>query len=225
MKHSGFESSMTDLMISLVVLFLLIISAVALQMKYAQKKPISRVEEIMKTLKRELDQKTQELQIPGLVIEKAPDDNLAFIVIVPEKNLKFEYNKFELNDENKIFLSNIMPIIVSVTIKHQEYIDFIKIEGYTDQSGGMDGMGNILLSQNRALSVLNYTLQGVLMGDNRTFLLDKTSVSGYGSLHLAQTDSESRRVIIKVRVKSLELNEEFKNKLNRSDLKVSVNDK
>ena len=103
-----------------------------------------------------------------------------------------------------------MPDIIDVLRIHESDIDFIKLEGYTDKSGGDQGMGNIILSQSRALSVLNYSLQYVFpdsTNPDRFFLLEKASINGYGSLtkYLKTTDEQSRRVVIKVRVKSAEL--------------------
>jgi outer membrane protein OmpA-like peptidoglycan-associated protein len=210
-----FESSMTDLMISLVVIFLLVIAFIVLQFNKAQKAPMQKIDTLVNILKTELDAKTKSLHIPGLLIEKKQDDPLGLEIQVAESNLKFNYNSAELNSQNKQFLMAIMPSIVDVLRKHESDIDFIKVEGYTDQSGGNSGMGNIILSQNRALSVLNYSLQNIFMtanDPNRIFLLDKASISGYGSLnkYLLKTDEQSRRVVIKVRVKSLELYKKVK---------------
>ena len=214
MSKNNFESSMTDLMISLVVIFLLVIAVIVLQFNKAQKAPMQKIDSLVNILKKELDAKTKSLNVPGLVIEKEKSDPLGLEIQVAESNLKFDYNNAELNPINKQFLSAIMPRIVEVLRNHESDIDFIKVEGYTDQSGGQ-GMGNILLSQNRALSVLNYSLQYVFPNPNdpnRFFLLDKASISGYGSLqkYLLATDQQSRRVVIKVRVKSLELYSKFK---------------
>lgn len=210
MSKNTFDSSMTDLMISLVVIFLLVIAVLVLQFTQAQKAPMKKVDSLITTLKNELDVKTKKFKIPGLVIEKEKDDPLALEIQVAENNLKFDYNSAVLNANNKNFLSLIMPSVIGVLRNHENDIDFIKIEGYTDQQGGSQGMGNINLSQNRALSVLNYSLQYIFNkpdDQNRSFLIDKASISGYGSLkqYLMPTDSQSRRVIIKVRVKSAEL--------------------
>ena len=216
MSKNSFDSSMTDLMISLVVIFLLVIAVLVLQFTQAQKAPMKKVDLLITTLKNELDAKTNKLKIPGLIIEKEKDDPLALEIQVAENNLKFDYNSAVLNVNNKIFLSAIMPSIIEVLLKHQSDIDFIKIAGYTDQQGGDQGMGNIILSQDRALSVLNYSLQYIFNASNnqgRFFLIDKASISGYGSLkqYLRATDDQSRRVVIKVRVKSAELYQQIEN--------------
>jgi outer membrane protein OmpA-like peptidoglycan-associated protein len=215
MSKNTFDSSMTDLMISLVILFLLIIAVVIMQFSEVKTAPVKKRNALIEELRIELNAKTKELHIPGLVIEKVQDDPLALEIRVSESDLKFDFNSDKLNNNNKVFISEIMPVLVNVLKRHESEIDFVTIAGYTDKNGGNNGMGNILLSQSRALAVLNYSLANVFNtpdDTNRLFLIDKASIRGYGSLnkYLLTTDELSRRVVIKVRIKSLDLYNEIK---------------
>jgi outer membrane protein OmpA-like peptidoglycan-associated protein len=215
-KKQNFESSMTDLMISLVVIFLLVITAVILKLNDAKKDREEKVVIIIKTLQEELNNKTHQLNIPGLKVEHDTEDPLSLDIEVAESNLKFDFNKFELNAQNKQFLSQVMPIILEVLLKYRNDIDMVKISGYTDKVGGTAGMGNIILSQARALAVLNYSLKDTFSGESnpaRDFLIDKTSISGFGSgaKYLKGTDEASRRTVIKIKVKSFEMYNVAKN--------------
>lgn len=209
-KKHNFESSMTDLMISLVVIFLLVIVAIALNLREIQDAPEKKVSVIVEALQKELNLKTTELHIPGLKVGRDSDDPLSLEIEVSESNLKFEFNRYDLNQSNKIFLVQIMPVVLSVLIAHESDIDLIKISGFTDKVGGNSGMSNIILSQNRALSVLNYTLKDVFAAESdvrRNFLIDKASISGFGSIskYLKSTDEASRRTVIKIKLKSFEM--------------------
>lgn len=212
----NFESSMTDLMISLVVIFLLVIAAIILKLNDVKQEREQKVVIIIKALQEELNNKTHELNIPGLKVERDADDPLSLDIEVAESNLKFDFNKFELNPQNKQFLSQVMPIILDVLLNYQNDIDLIKISGYTDKVGGNAGMGNIILSQDRALSVLNYSLKEIFSGESspeRSFLIDRASISGFGSTakYLKATDESSRRTVIKIKVKSFEMYNVIKN--------------
>jgi outer membrane protein OmpA-like peptidoglycan-associated protein len=216
-KKQNFESSMTDLMISLVIIFLLLIAAIVLKLNNIKKEREERVVIIIKTLQDELNNKTHILNIPGLKVERDPQDPLSLDIEMAESNLKFDFDSYELNEQNKQFLSQIMPVIVQSLLKYENDIDSIKISGYTDKVGGESGMGNIILSQSRALSVLNYSLKDIFSDkddERRNFLIDKASISGLGSMekYLQNTDEASRRTVIKIKIKSFETANKLTNK-------------
>lgn len=206
-KSSPFESSMTDLMISLALIFMLLLASVMLQI---QKQEETDKQKSGKTVADLVSELTEKLKYFKVETKKDANDPLSLIIVVGENDntLKFNTGEWLLDKNDKKFINKIIPAIMGVVYSNQykNSIDSIRIEGYTDEDG--KDWDNLLLSQQRALSVLNHsTKENVLNDENmRNFLIEKVSVLGRGEIkkYLQETKKKSRRVEIKIKVKTQE---------------------
>lgn len=206
-KSSPFESSMTDLMISLALIFMLLLASVMLQI---QKQEESDKLKSGKTVDVLVDELTEKLKHFKVETKKDLNDPLSLIIVVGENDdtLKFNTREWQLDENDKRFINKIIPAIMGVvySTQYRNSIDSIRIEGYTDEDG--NDWDNLLLSQQRALSVLNHsTRENVLSNPKmRNFLVEKASVLGRGEIkkYLQETKKKSRRVEIKIKVKTQE---------------------
>ncbi len=123
-----------------------------------------------------------------------------------KSNVLFDKGSFELKEEAKSSLKEIFEKYISALMSNQAikpYIDKIVIEGHTDSDGGY--LYNLRLSQNRALSVMNYlltlpiakkyNLQPLLEASGRAYM-DRIMVNG------VEDKNASRRIEIKFRLKN-----------------------
>ena len=214
MSYNNYETSMTDLMISLALIFMLLLAGVMCKLN-------NQANELKDTKKNLVSKLADELKQSGNVdVEEDKRDPLALIIVLGEsaETLKFERGEYTLSNQDKQFLNKLMPKIFRVIYDDDEYrkiIDSIKIEGYTDNDPykGNNNYSNVELSQARALEVFNYTRKYVLKdnAEHRTFFIDKTSINGKGDIpQYLQKNSDgtccnkekSRRVEIKIKIKS-----------------------
>lgn len=200
-----FASTLTDLMTSLAVIFILLLVVFLKQAHDHSKKAKDAVREQLQAL---LEQKS-------LALKQDPEDPLSLAVMVGESQLRFPVGGFSLSSEGAEFIEhffkNFSQKICGSTLK--EKVDSIIIEGHTDQSGEKtpDGVRrNIILSQKRSYAVLERALRSA-QDDPPTYecLLKLASASGRGSRSPVLVDNEynsdlSRRVEIKIRVRSAE---------------------
>ena len=70
-----------------------------------------------------------------------------------DANVMFDYNEFELTDEGRVALYEVLPIYCKVLLSDQyrPYLAEIVIDGYTDPTGGYSY--NLELSQQRSMAV------------------------------------------------------------------------
>lgn len=222
-NKNDFLTSMTDLMISLVLIFMLLLASTMLKLN-------DQTNESNKTrqkLKEELSRVLKENFDKDLDVQNVPTDPLSIKIILgeSENTLKFERGSYNLNNKDKAFLDKLMPEILN-TLNKPEYkneIDTIKIEGYTDNDkyiGKNVNYSNVELSQDRALVVFNYTRKHSLNNQKslKEFFIDKTSINGKGDIpeylicknekndcknNPNNVDKQkSRRVEIKIKIKS-----------------------
>ena len=144
------ESSMTDLMTSLAVVFIMLMLALT---QNNARGSITKIEEISKKINKEL--KNDDL---SCVIKK--DDPLACTIEVKEDKLKFLTASDSCNQDcekflNQIFINRVIEILMG-NEKYRDYIQGVYIEGFTDDIG--DDNNNLDLSQNRSLSIGTYIL-------------------------------------------------------------------
>lgn len=235
-NKNDFLTSMTDLMISLVLIFMLLLASTMLKLN-------NQTDELntkKNVLKEELSNILKENFDKDLDIEDVPEDPLSIRIILgeSENTLKFERGSYNLNNNDKAFLDKLMPQILNIlnNEKYENNIDTIKIEGYTDNDqyiGKNINYTNVELSQDRALAVFNYTRLHSLNNQKvlKEFFIDKTSINGKGDIpkylkckkntndcdkNLNNVDkAKSRRVEIKIKLKS---NDEIKlKKMNKND--------
>ena len=228
----GLHSSLTDLMTSLAVIFILLLVA---SHNNKQKQLNVRQEQLDDTRSRfeaaqhELHQAQQHTHTTrqnilvalqqtldvfaaqGVRAEADPRDPLGLLVLVPEGLLEFAVNRDTIPPGGIAFLRRFTPKLASTICSetfHGE-LSTIVIEGHTDSSGS-DAI-NLPLSQARSLAVVQESLT-VLNSEPalRTCFLTFLAASGRGSSEPfldasgKEDRARSRRVVFKIRVRSLE---------------------
>ena len=202
---NAFASTLTDLMTSLAIIFILLLVVFLKQAHDQGKRAKDQVSEQLNELVRQTN----------LALKQDVDDPLTMTVMVGERQLRFPLGGHTLSKDGASFIENFFrnfsTKICSGELKDK--VDSILIEGHTDTSGEKTPNGvqkNIELSQKRSYAVLEKSLNSV-QKDPATYecLLKLASASGRGSrspVHVAGEYNAdlSRRVEIKVRVKSAE---------------------
>jgi len=232
---SGLASSLTDLMTSLAVIFILLFVAshnnkqqtlnTALHDVETMQKELDTLREqtrltrsrlllkLKETLATFADQHTSAEQ--HISIEEDRQDPLGLLIIVPEGLLNFAFDKAEMPQKGMAFLREFAPRLAQTACaeEFQDEIHSIVIEGHTDSSG--TDKRNLPLSQQRSMTVVQESLDILSAEDSTTSLrlrpcfLHLLSASGRGSSELFLVEGKedrdrSRRVVFKIRVRSLE---------------------
>lgn len=209
-KHGSgsLASSLTDLMTSLMVIFVLLLVAT---LNNASAEGENTRNLILDKLKIEL----QDFARRGVHVEKDPADPLGLLVLVPEGLLNFQVDRTEIPNGGIAFLSEFSPRLAKTACSEQyrKEISSIVVEGHTDSSGTDEH--NLQLSQQRSLVVVQRTLEilGRSEPEDRGCFLDFLSANGRGSKEpILDTNGNedrdrSRRVVFKIRVRSLEQRE------------------
>ena len=206
--NSALSSSMTDLMTSLAVIFILLLVAT---LNNAQQKGETTRNAILQKLLERLQAEVDEYKERGFEVKNDPKDPLGLIVVVPDGLLNFQVNRSEIPAPGIEFLQKIIPKMAT-TLCSEEFrqeMESIVIEGHTDSTGSDER--NLPLSQERSLRVVQESLRILNAGSqDRSCFLELLSATGRGSVDriLDQEGKEdmnrSRRVIFKIRVRSLE---------------------
>lgn len=205
----GISSSMTDLMTSLAVIFILLLVA---SLNNAQQEGEQTRNNILLKLQEKLSKELAEYKDQGFQLTQDPKDPLGLIIVVPEGLLNFEVNRADIPAPGVEFLSRITPKL-SETVCSDEFrpeMNSIVIEGHTDRTG-TDEL-NLPLSQARSMSVVSESLQILKRNQSvsRLCFLDLVSATGRGSVEPlldsggSENFARSRRVVFKIRVRSLE---------------------
>lgn len=203
--NSGLASSFTDLMTSLAVIFILLL---CITNNEARQQSINMRNIILLKLKKELNVFTQR----GLKIKQDPKDPLALLIIVPKGLLDFKVDQSEIPPKGKDFLALFIPKLANVVCdkKFRDDINSIVVEGHTDSTG--TDQYNWELSQKRSMAVVDESLN-ILDSKNphlRDDFVEFISASGRGRTDLIKNSNGtenrglSRRVIFKIRVRSIE---------------------
>lgn len=221
-KSISLSNSLTDLMTSLMVIFILML-VVALSQDRVE---TSTTESARDRIKSALQQKLVP-RFEGVRVLQDDQDPYTLIVVVPERALKFNPSIHEVDAESVLFLERFIPQMNELLCAkdNQEFVNSVIIEGHTDLTG--DEKDNLALSQRRALDVMLKALS-FTTPEYQTCFLNITSVSGRGSsepmcdvpgstpIRCPKTNEEvernpnyasdnpalSRRVDFKIRVKS-----------------------
>lgn len=213
--ESGLASSMTDLMTSLAVIFILLLVA---SLHNAQQESEMTKNLILARLKEKMEAELADYKDQGFEVKNDPKDPLGLIVVVPEGLLNFELNRSEVPAAGIKFLNTILPKMAS-TMCSDEFrkdIGSIVVEGHTDSTGSDDL--NLPLSQARSMAVVRESLRVLGGTENnveaphpyRGCFLDLLSATGRGSVEPVSDQqgledrNRSRRVVFKIRVRSLE---------------------
>jgi outer membrane protein OmpA-like peptidoglycan-associated protein len=201
------SSSLTDLMTSLMVIFILL-PLVFVHRTASKDAAVTDV--LLKKLRQDL--------IPQGFNEKTirpdPRDRNAILVIVPDRLMNFETGKSTLRPDGELFLRLYIPEFAKVLCSKEfrTSIESIVVEGHTDMHPYVGHTAeesqnlNLKLSQDRSMEVVKDALSDVTgMEAQRGCFLEKLSASGRGEQEQEATPEESRRVILKIRVKAVDL--------------------
>jgi outer membrane protein OmpA-like peptidoglycan-associated protein len=197
---------MTDLMTSLMVIFILLLLVFVHR---TAGKDAAVTDVLLKKL-------LHEMRPQGFnenTIRPDPRDRNAILVIVPDRLMNFEPSKFKLRPEGELFLKSYMPDLAQVLCSDQfrSSIESVVVEGHTDtqpyagHTAQESQSLNLKLSQDRSMEVVRNALADLSsMEAERGCFLEKLSASGRGEQEQEATPDESRRVILKIRVKVVE---------------------
>jgi len=212
-------SSLTDLVTSLMVIFILLL-LVFINNRASQQALVVR--DLMKDLQVEFRESGGPSQGPasggeGLQeasIQRDLKDPGTLLFIVPERVMNFALNESRLKPEGENFIRERIPQLARILCdeRFKDHIDAIIVEGHTDQSRpshlppSMGEQWNLRLSQDRSMEVVKQSLAALETDTTRrAFFLAKLSASGRGESDPASSNAtaeENRRVVFKIRVKS-----------------------
>jgi outer membrane protein OmpA-like peptidoglycan-associated protein len=154
----------------------------------------------------------------GVQVDADKKDPLGLLVLVPEELLKFQQGRAEVPPNGREFLAEFAPRFVKTACSDELRGDIssIVVEGHASSEGNEEA--NLQLSQRRSMEVVKNSLS-LLSGlpysklepiTMRDCFLGFVSATGRGSAEpvkneVGEEDRErSRRVIFKIRVRSLE---------------------
>jgi outer membrane protein OmpA-like peptidoglycan-associated protein len=191
--------SFTDLMTSLAVIFILLLVATL-------NNAFSDSEQAKTDLRAEV---AKELAKLNLTITEDPDDPYTQIINLDEDKVKFDFNKDRLKPGGKQLIAKLFGILAPRLCDNalRSKIESVIIEGHTDSTGNRttDGkLRNVKLSQDRAYAVMNQAFQSLdnVEPAHVDCLRALALATGRGSSRPKRTDSASRRVEVKIRVKA-----------------------
>jgi len=200
------NSSLTDLMTSLMVIFILLLLVFV-------HRTAGKDAAVTDVLLSKLRDDMKPYGFSDQTIRHDPRDRNAILVIVPDRLMNFETSKSTLRPEGQQFLKEYIPEFAEVLCAEQfrSSIESIVVEGHTDiypwvgRSADESENLNLKLSQDRSMEVVKSALSDLDgMEPRRSCFLEKLSATGRGEQEQEATPEESRRVILKIRVKVVE---------------------
>lgn len=202
-SDASFAHSITDLMTSLFVVFVLLLVAYINKSYEETRKGSQSVKESL----------MYSLRAANIYAINDPKDPLALLVTVRDDNLQFDTAKSTLKPQGQLFLKGFIPALAKTLTdkRFSKEVESIVIEGHTDSDG--DDKLNLRLSQDRSFAVLKFALdESNLDALQKGYFLDRVSANGRGERDLVppkskpgqENKAESRRVEFKIRVKSFE---------------------
>ena len=196
---SDSSHSFTDLMTSLAVIFILLLVATL-------NNAFSESDQAIKDLRKEV---AEELLKINLSITEDPTDPYTQIINLDEEKVKFDFNRETLKPQGRDLVRHLFGILIPKLCDRtlRQKIESVIVEGHTDSAGNLTTGGkirNIKLSQDRAYTVLSTAFSELnSISDGQVDCLRSLALAtGRGSSRLRGSDSASRRVEIKIRVKS-----------------------
>ncbi len=212
-RHSGdpLSHSMTDLMTSLAVIFILLLVCYMNQnFEDTQRGSHNR----LLALKNKIDAGLKVKNIECEYDEKK--DPLSCTVRVRDKHLSFDTGADQIKPTGQDFLKWLGPRLTGIICspEYKKDVESVFIQGFTDSRDTDEN--NLSLSQNRSFAVMKYTLNNTnLLKQERDCLLNVASTNGRGERDLVYTNKKenqdaSRRVEFKIRVKSVEQRQQMK---------------
>jgi flagellar motor protein MotB len=205
------SSSLTDLMTSLMVIFILLLLVFV---SHTASKDAALTDVLLEKLRKDL----QPQGFTENTIRPDPRDRNAILVIVPGNLMNFQIQKADLREDGREFLKGYIPNLAH-TLCSKDYrmsIESIVVEGHTDGTKWANRTpeesqnSNLKLSQERSMAVVEESLadlEGKTNEQDRSCFLEKLSATGRGEQEPEKTDDESRRVIFRIRIKARDENE------------------
>jgi outer membrane protein OmpA-like peptidoglycan-associated protein len=160
----------------------------------------------------------QQSRSQGVKVDTDPKDPLGLLVFVPEDLLRFQQGRSEIPPNGREFLAGFAPRLVSTACSPElrGEISSIVVEGHASSEG--NDKANLQLSQRRSMEVVKDSLSVLssLEGDKTVptglhgCFLEFVSATGRGSAEPVkdktgiENPERSRRVVFKIRVRSLE---------------------
>lgn len=209
---SSTHHAFTDLMTSLVVIFVLLLVAVLYQMKVATEKEERRQMAAKENVSSVSDELLRRLKVLGLKLEPDDDDpEFTAVVRLDENAVRFEVGKDALNIDGKTTIRKVSDILADVICENRvaETIESLIVEGHTDKKGddSTDGkLRNVDLSQKRAFAVMRevfYHLDsssGLAVDCFRK--LARATGRGAAKPYSLHDDDSNRRVEVKIRFRN-----------------------
>lgn len=205
MARSGegtFAHSMTDLMTSLMVIFILLLVA---NMNNARATAGITRAGLVKALQSALQAGSSPEDVR---VRLDPSDPLGLLIIPPRQLLNFKVGQATLPPGASGFLQQFIPRLVGVVCSPSfvRAVESVAMEGHTDPRGGEDL--NLGLSQQRATAVAVASLAATSAGSDRSCLEQLLTANGRGKAdavgrpNTASEWAQERQVIIKIRIRS-----------------------
>jgi flagellar motor protein MotB len=197
------SSSLTDLMTSLMVIFILLLLVFV---SHTASKDAALTDVLLKRLKKDL----QPQGFNENSIRPDPRDRNAILVIVPGDLMHFKNQDAHLQEAGQKFLRSHIPTFADVLCGDQfrSSIESLVVEWHTDKqmygkTAEESQNNNLKLSQERSMAVVEEALADLTGREpDRSCFLEKLSATGRGEQDPEKTDEESRRVIFRIRVKA-----------------------
>lgn len=202
------SSSLTDLMTSLMVIFILLL--LVFVQRTGAKDPAAAAR-LLRELERQLK--------PGAADSPTiKQEQNRILLIAPERLMSFESGSSALSDRGKGFLQEKLPPISGILYdrRFRDGIESIVVEGHSDlqKFKGLpsdDSQNrNLELSQQRAMEVVKTALVDLKTDppEEQSWFIGKLSASGRGQqdCSAADTQDECRKVIFVIRVRSVDAN-------------------
>ena len=142
-ESSGLGSSLTDLMTSLAVIFVLLLVASLNNISQQQREIVGR-------LQLTLDEVLKDFRKIGVEVKTDPRDPLVLLVIIPEHLFSFEFDKSDIPPAGITFLGEFTPKLVAQVCSDnlKDKIASMIVEGHADNRG--TDKANLDRSQQRA---------------------------------------------------------------------------
>jgi outer membrane protein OmpA-like peptidoglycan-associated protein len=220
-RKPDFAHSLTDLMASVAVTFLLIAAIFIVKSAQANKEKLKPLEEVKTTqvtsrdaLEKLFSALTADPAIAGVahIVHDAADPFLLTITYRSD-SLTFGTDRAELAEDARSVIDGSFPILIRQVCAEQQSIESVVLEGHTDAQGGAEKFQyNVELSSRRAHSIFAEARKSVQMMPDQLHCIDSMfTVAGRGPVQPATpvrwddwdarhgSHPEDRRVEIKVR--------------------------
>ena len=209
----SYNSSITDLMAGMLIIFILLFVFVTISSNKEIKKKEEVIASFTKTKSRIIDKVIYAFKENKIAIDI---DNTTGSIKIDEK-LLFANNDYKLKKAGKEYLRRFIPIYVKILILDEDIkndISQVIIEGHTDDVGSY--IFNMELSQKRSFEVLKYIYTEMEEFEGKKEFEKYVTANGRSKVNLIYDENgnvdrdKSRRVEIKFKLKEEETLEKIR---------------